>query len=317
MEKLGVIVVGALLFGWIGSFFGDTGTVIGVILGIICGLNSDSEAAKKKTLNSENKENNDKTSIALATNIVEITTEERNLLQKRTEEELRKKKLDARLKARIREKKNLKKEIVVASINTIFKNLFLGAIFILILWIPTSLIDNYGSWIDKYNEWSFEYKVLAPDREKAKALYVVAQEAIRRQEAIESAQRKVEEKRKEHSRLLAEGREKQRKLLAEEREKQREIELKEQQKLSYKFGKIAEKTGSFIEEKLINNEVKKGIKKFLRDPRSAEFTEFERKKINGEDVIVGKVNAKNSFGGYTGAKEFVVNLKTGKVQMDE
>jgi hypothetical protein len=48
----------------------------------------------------------------------------------------------------------------------------------------------------------------------------------------------------------------------------------------------------------------------LKDPDSAKFTDVARKttpNVRGEptDVVCGKVNAKNGYGGYTGAKAFV------------
>jgi hypothetical protein len=48
----------------------------------------------------------------------------------------------------------------------------------------------------------------------------------------------------------------------------------------------------------------------LKDPESARFTETKRamrKNARGElvDTVCGMVNAKNSYGGYTGAKPFV------------
>lgn len=48
MGKFGVGVIAVLFFGWIGSLFGDTGMVIGVILGIMTGFAHDPEEAKKK-----------------------------------------------------------------------------------------------------------------------------------------------------------------------------------------------------------------------------------------------------------------------------
>lgn len=48
----------------------------------------------------------------------------------------------------------------------------------------------------------------------------------------------------------------------------------------------------------------------LKDPNSAKFADVKRKttpNVAGEptDVVCGKVNAKNAYGGYTGAKGFV------------
>lgn len=47
----------------------------------------------------------------------------------------------------------------------------------------------------------------------------------------------------------------------------------------------------------------------LRDPESARFAEVERraKNMRGEaaDIVCGRVNAKNAFGGYVGQRPFV------------
>lgn len=49
------------------------------------------------------------------------------------------------------------------------------------------------------------------------------------------------------------------------------------------------------------------VKKLLRDPDSAEFTNIEIHIIpeNGNRVACGYVNARNGFGGMTGLKRFV------------
>ena len=47
MGILGKVIVGAILFGVIGSFFGGFGTIIGIILGIIVGFKSDQDTDKK------------------------------------------------------------------------------------------------------------------------------------------------------------------------------------------------------------------------------------------------------------------------------
>lgn len=60
----------------------------------------------------------------------------------------------------------------------------------------------------------------------------------------------------------------------------------------------------------------------LKDPGSAQFVgAFDRRtKVNGfgqpVDVVCGRVNAKNSFGGYTGAKLFVYRANDQRVFLD-
>ncbi|HWV51561.1 hypothetical protein [Pseudorhodoplanes sp.] len=61
----------------------------------------------------------------------------------------------------------------------------------------------------------------------------------------------------------------------------------------------------------------------LKDPESARFTEVTYKpaqpNARGEptDVVCGMVNAKNSFGGYTGAKPFVYFVDRKQVTMSD
>lgn len=55
-----------------------------------------------------------------------------------------------------------------------------------------------------------------------------------------------------------------------------------------------------------NGEVKDKVKKYLKDPASAEFRDI-RKSKNGK-YICGEVNAKNSMGGYTGYQGFAVDV---------
>lgn len=56
-----------------------------------------------------------------------------------------------------------------------------------------------------------------------------------------------------------------------------------------------------------NAAVKTGVKKRLKDPGSARFTlPFRASEANnGVTTVCGLVNAKNSFGGYTGSAPFV------------
>lgn len=57
--------------------------------------------------------------------------------------------------------------------------------------------------------------------------------------------------------------------------------------------------------------VKIGIKIVLKDPDSATFGPFIAAKAeSGEIGVCGHVNAKNSFGGYTGMSPFIGTLRT-------
>jgi hypothetical protein len=49
-------------------------------------------------------------------------------------------------------------------------------------------------------------------------------------------------------------------------------------------------------------EAKAAVVKRLKDPDSARFSDLV--KTGGGYIVCGKVNAKNGFGGYTGAKSF-------------
>lgn len=84
--KLFTVIIGALIFGWLGSFFGSTGTVIGVIIGIIAGLNSDDDKSKAeiKALPNTNgssiiKSVSDSTILSPPDNVSKINLNEQNL----------------------------------------------------------------------------------------------------------------------------------------------------------------------------------------------------------------------------------------------
>jgi hypothetical protein len=49
------------------------------------------------------------------------------------------------------------------------------------------------------------------------------------------------------------------------------------------------------------------VKEKLRDPGSAEFSEQKIGAYQGHEVVCGKVNSKNGFGGMTGFQRFVSN----------
>jgi len=58
--------------------------------------------------------------------------------------------------------------------------------------------------------------------------------------------------------------------------------------------------------KSVENMVKSAIRDGLKDPASAQFTEMYTFMSGGSRHTCGYVNAKNSFGGYTGKKPFFV-----------
>lgn len=51
----------------------------------------------------------------------------------------------------------------------------------------------------------------------------------------------------------------------------------------------------------------------LKDPASAEFKDLQ---VIGATCVEGKVNSKNSFGGYVGFKEFKYDSKRNKTMID-
>lgn len=56
---------------------------------------------------------------------------------------------------------------------------------------------------------------------------------------------------------------------------------------------------------ILNHEIK--IREKLKDPDSAIFSDIKISKSGGIPVACGKVNSKNSFGGYIGAQRFISN----------
>lgn len=58
-----------------------------------------------------------------------------------------------------------------------------------------------------------------------------------------------------------------------------------------------------------NEEVQKSVRKSLKDPDSAQFGPIRAVKVSMTEAIVcGFVNARNSFGGYTGMKPFSTTI---------
>lgn len=63
------------------------------------------------------------------------------------------------------------------------------------------------------------------------------------------------------------------------------------------------------EEKIANEaKVESIVKSVLKDPESAQFQNI--------DGVCGEVNAKNSYGGYTGFKKFVISKKDERVLLE-
>ncbi|KHE04764.1 MULTISPECIES: hypothetical protein [Citrobacter] len=58
------------------------------------------------------------------------------------------------------------------------------------------------------------------------------------------------------------------------------------------------------------------VKETLKDPESAKFESFFHSSGENDGYVCGTVNAKNSYGGYTGKKKFYVYLELykGKVK---
>lgn len=55
----------------------------------------------------------------------------------------------------------------------------------------------------------------------------------------------------------------------------------------------------------------------LKDPASAEFREIKVSIFNGAPLVCGEVNAKNSYGGYTGFRHFMIKEGRARLASDE
>lgn len=62
------------------------------------------------------------------------------------------------------------------------------------------------------------------------------------------------------------------------------------------------------EKSMLEVKAQEVVKESLKDPESAEF-----RNMNG---VCGEVNAKNSFGGYTGFKKFVIDVNASQLFID-
>ncbi|MAR57097.1 MAG: hypothetical protein CMM93_07940 [Rickettsiales bacterium] len=64
------------------------------------------------------------------------------------------------------------------------------------------------------------------------------------------------------------------------------------------------------------NQAKLNVESLLKDPYSAKFSELRIEKFGKGKVVCGKVNAKNSYGGYTGSTDFVAGGNVAALYID-
>lgn len=74
-------------------------------------------------------------------------------------------------------------------------------------------------------------------------------------------------------------------------------------------------SASAVPDAVAFEQAKKGVTAVLKDPDSARFDSLRRRTTSNLDLVCGKVNAKNSFGGYTGSKLFAFNVTTSQPAM--
>lgn len=60
------------------------------------------------------------------------------------------------------------------------------------------------------------------------------------------------------------------------------------------------------QDRMLVSEAKLKMRQRLKDPESAQFSDVMVVRVTGKPVVCGEVNAKNSFGGFTGRKGFVM-----------
>ena len=66
------------------------------------------------------------------------------------------------------------------------------------------------------------------------------------------------------------------------------------------------------------SQTKQHVKNTLKDPESAQFKDVKVAiNIKGDKTVCGQVNAKNSYGGYTGFKSFYVKNNNGLVHFED
>lgn len=77
-------------------------------------------------------------------------------------------------------------------------------------------------------------------------------------------------------------------------------------------------TASFADNNYLMNQTKQNVKDMLKDPESAQFRNVKIA-VNtvGEKSVCGQVNAKNSYGGYTGFKSFYAKINDKIVYLED
>lgn len=68
----------------------------------------------------------------------------------------------------------------------------------------------------------------------------------------------------------------------------------------------ARRQAEALADRMLLSDAKERMRGRLKDPESAKFTEVIVARVTGKPIVCGYVNAKNSFGGYTGPKGFVM-----------
>lgn len=61
---------------------------------------------------------------------------------------------------------------------------------------------------------------------------------------------------------------------------------------------------------------KEAVKRLLREPESAEFSEVSLKDTEGGKLVCGYVNAKNGFGGFVGATPFAASQSSAEIYQE-
>jgi len=67
-------------------------------------------------------------------------------------------------------------------------------------------------------------------------------------------------------------------------------------------------------ESQMEERAKEAISNQLKDPASAQFRNVRAKQFDDSSVVCGEVNAKNSYGGYIGFKQFVASPSGGTIE---
>jgi hypothetical protein len=85
------------------------------------------------------------------------------------------------------------------------------------------------------------------------------------------------------------------------------------------FGGREEKPGNaMVSDSAVISRAFSAVRASLKDPSSADFGLTKRYSVaEGKNVACGTVNAKNSFGGYAGAKRFIYTHESSSLVFDD